>query len=90
MDLEQTSAQIDVLIEHRAKDRSKENELEEMWKASERRHREKRRRKNAAAWYSYHCHMHDLHQGLAADYRSRAESLLEEPGGGVRSLWLNV
>ncbi len=41
MDLEQTSAQIDVLIEHRAKDRSKENELEEAWKASERRHADK-------------------------------------------------
>ena len=41
MALEQASAQIDVLIERRAKDRSKENELEKMWKASERRHADK-------------------------------------------------
>lgn len=41
MNLEQVSAQIDVLIERQAKDRSKENELEEAWKASERRHADK-------------------------------------------------
>lgn len=41
MDLEQASAQIDVQTERRAKDRSKENELEEAWKASERRHADK-------------------------------------------------
>lgn len=48
LDLEQASAQIDVLIERRSKERARANDLEEFWRESERKHREKRWRENRA------------------------------------------
>lgn len=49
MDVEQAAAQIEVLTERRATQRDVVDELEEMWKASERRPRERIRRENRAA-----------------------------------------
>ena len=74
---ERAEGEIDRFILKRERDRSEANEIEAMWKASERRHRERRRRENRAAWYSHHEHMRDLHQGLADEHRIKAEDLLE-------------
>ena len=72
-----------ILPGHR-KEESKANELEEMWKRSERRHRERLKRENRAAWYSFHMHLADNHTALAAEHRDKAASLLGE-GEGVDS-----
>lgn len=80
--VERAESETDNFISKRTREKSKANNLEAAWAESERRHREKRRRENSAAWYAHHCHMHDLHQSLAADHRSRAEALLEDPGRG--------
>ena len=82
MDLEQASAQIDVLIDRRARERSKANELEDLWRESVRKHRERRRRENRALWYAHFCGMAESHARLAADYERRAEALCEDLGGG--------
>ena len=82
MDVEQASAQIEGLIEQRATQRDAANELEEMWKASGRRHRERIRRKNRAAWYAfYSSHLADSLRARAGDYERRAKAF-SEPGGG--------
>ena len=59
----------------------KEADLEEMWAASERREKERRKRENAAAWYAFHAHMHELHARLSAEHEAKALALLEEPPG---------
>ena len=82
MDVEQASVQIEVLIARRATQRDAANELEEMWKASERGHRERLRRENRAAWYAFYSRLADSLRARADDYDRRAEALCSEPGGG--------
>ena len=71
-------AELDRLIEKRAKAASKAEAEEMMWKASVRRYHEAARRKNRAAWFSYFSQMADNHARLAQDYERRAEALCEE------------
>ncbi len=78
MDVEQASAQIDQLIERRSSERNAANALAELWRASERRHREKLRRQHRAAWF---CHWSALAESLrasAAEFEAKAARLLEE------------
>ncbi len=82
MDLEQASAQIDVLIDRRARERSKANELEDLWRESVSKHHERTRRENRAQWYAHFCGMAESHVRLAEDYERRAKELCEEGGGG--------
>lgn len=79
MGLEQASAQIDVLIERKAQEREKVNDLEDMWRESERRHNERLRREYAAAWYAHEVHMQELHTQLAQEHAAKAQQLLMEP-----------
>ncbi len=78
MDLQSASAQIDTLIERRAREKNKANELEKLWKASERAHNERLRRRNRAAWYAFHDRMSELHARLSSEHAARAEALCEE------------
>ena len=78
MDAMTVDAELDRLIERRAKAAKKENLEEMMWKASVRRHHEGVRRRNRAAWFSYFCGQARAHAALAADYERRAEALCEE------------
>ena len=81
MDVEQASASIDALIERRASERSNGNALEEMYAESVRRHRERLRRENAAAWYVHFCGLADSLRASAEHYERRAEALMQEEGG---------
>lgn len=59
------------------------NEREAMWKESERRHREKVRRENRAAWYAYHLdqaeRLRRTMTALVEAHEAKAAALLE-PG----------
>ena len=78
MDVEQASASIDALIEKRTRKKKDANATEEMWKASERRHQEKRRRENRRLWLEYYEKMNRLHLGIAEEHASRRARLLAE------------
>jgi len=66
---ERAEAELDRFIEKRSRDRTKENALEEAWVASERRHHQKRRKENAAAWCSYHLGQAERLERTAAELR---------------------
>jgi hypothetical protein len=51
---------------------------EALWRASERRHRERQRREIRALWYAHFRKMAANHARIAADYERRAEELCEE------------
>lgn len=85
MDVEQALAGIDALIERRSRERDRDNTLEEMWKASERKHLEKRRSENRLAWLDFHLGQaarlrHTM--GLLIAKHEAAAKLLQEEGGG--------
>ena len=72
------------LIERRAREHKEadgQGSLEKMWAESERKHRERRRRENLAAWVDFHLHLAGVHGCIAAEHEQRAQALLE--GGGV-------
>jgi hypothetical protein len=78
LDVRSAESQINALIERRASQRDRANELAEIWAQSERAHRDRLWREHAAAWYAHHCHMRELHEGLAAEHEQRALTLLED------------
>lgn len=84
---ERVEAELDRFIEKRARDRSKENALEEMWRSSERIHLEKRREANRLAWLAYHTHLAANHASLSERHLEKAEALAGEAkaksGGGA-------
>ena len=82
MDVEQASAQIDVLIDRRARERSKANDLEAFYVESVRRFNERRRQANRWEWIRFFDRMAASHPTLATSYENWAEALLEDPGGG--------
>ncbi len=83
MDEVRASDQIDALIERRTRDARKAGQggeaLEEMWRASECRERERRRRRNAALWYEFHMRLCEAHAAISREHEARALALLEEP-----------
>lgn len=58
--------------------------LEEMWKESVKRDRERRRRMHSAAWYEFYSRLAENHARIAREFERRAAALLDEPGGGER------
>ncbi len=80
IDVDAASGQIDALVERRSAGRDKANAVEEMWRASERRHREKRRRENAALWYSFYLGLAEAHAKIAAGFEEKAATLLDDDG----------
>jgi hypothetical protein len=64
-------------IERRSRQSSEQRRVEELWAISERRHRDRTRRENRAAWYAHHMSMCDLHRGLAGEHERKALKLLE-------------
>lgn len=79
MDVVRASASVDELIERRAQERSNANEIAQMWAESVVRDREKRRRENRAAWYSYHLMLAENHRLLFEEHEAKALALLEDP-----------
>jgi hypothetical protein len=82
LDVRSAESQINALIERRASQRDRVDELVEIWARSERAHRDRLRREYAAAWYAHEVHMQELHTQLAQEHAAKAAALLEEPGGG--------
>jgi hypothetical protein len=78
--VERAERSLDAFVNSRSKSRGKANETEAMWRLSERRHQEQRRRENRAAWYAHYDHMSQLHAALSEEHRVKAERLLVDPG----------
>ncbi len=77
MNVERASDQLDALIERRSRERSKANELAELWRASERRHQEKLRRQHRAEWFCYFSALADSLRQSAAEFERKAAKLIE-------------
>ena len=77
---EAAERQIDQFIEKRAKDREEANQEEELWRASERRVREKRREENRELWIAFHGRQHRAFLDLAAHHADKRSRLLLEGG----------
>ncbi len=74
---EKLEAEIDRIIERRARERNDANHIEALWKSSAGRHNEQRRRENGAAWYAHHVALSDVHRRLAEEHEAEALKLLE-------------
>ncbi len=77
--IERVESELDRIIEKRAHEAKDAERIEDLWKESTRRERDKRRRENRALWYGHHVHMRELHSSLAREHEARARALL---GGG--------
>ena len=62
-----------------------EREREDLWEASVRRGRERRRRAIRAEWFGFFSRMAQAHAGIARDYERRAEELCSEATEGADS-----
>ncbi len=74
--------ELDSLIKRRgvgAKKNGQDAELEEMWKASERRDTARRRQENRALWYEFHMRLSDAHTAISREHEAKALALLEGP-----------
>lgn len=80
--MEATTDQIDALIGKRSRMQEQTRAEEMAWKESVRRHNEKNRRANRAAWHSFHLNQAQRIERtageLVAHHRERAELLMEE------------
>jgi hypothetical protein len=77
---ERAERDLDAFINRRSRAKEKANAEEEMWRASERRVREKRRQLNRQAWLDFYEHMNRLHLGLAAEHADKRSRLMLEGG----------
>ena len=80
---EKAEKSIDAFINSRSKTKARANEEEELWRASERRVQERRRRENREGWISFYGRMQAIHQGLAEEHASRRARLLAEDYHGT-------
>ncbi len=60
-----------------------QREREDLWEASVRRDRERRRCEIRAEWFAFFCRMAQAHAGIAKDYERRAEELCSEATEGA-------
>lgn len=84
--MESASAQIDTLIDRRAGERSKANELEAMYAESVRRHHENLHQANRALWLDFHLGQAERLRRTMTDliekHEEAAARLLDEAGEG--------
>jgi hypothetical protein len=78
--VEKAEASLDAFINKRSKAKEKANAEEELWRASERRVREKRWQANRQAWIDHHGLMHSLHLALAGEHADKRSRLMAECG----------
>ncbi len=80
--IEKAEAQLNHLVERRAKAASKAEAEEDLWRASERRHKAAVRRRNVALWYGWHMDQAERHRrALAAlidHHEAQAARLCQE------------
>jgi hypothetical protein len=77
---EALEAEIDRIIERRAREHNDANRTEELWRKSSRVHNARRRRENGAAWYDHHMAMREVHSRLASEHEAKALALLGAGG----------
>ena len=78
--IEVAEKSLDAFINSRSKAKERANVEEELWRASERRVREKRREANRQAWIDHHGLMHSLHLALAGEHADKRSRFLDEAG----------
>ncbi len=61
------------------------NTLEEMWVASERRDKERRRRENRTLWYEFHMRLSEAHAQISEEHEAQALRLLEDERDGAQA-----
>ncbi len=87
MDVERAeviAAELDMLVRRRADKPPDPDELEPSYRESVRRHRERRRRANAAAWYEFYSRLADSHARISEYFEAKARALLLEDEGKER------
>ena len=73
---EKAEKSIDAFINRRrSKAKEKANALEELWRASERRHRRNIRLANGQAWVAYFDKLASSHERRAGEYRDRSREV---------------
>ena len=75
---EMVEAELDRMIEKRARKEPNLDAQEELWKSSVRTYHSRQRKEIAAAWFAHFCRMAENHRTIAQDYELRAERLCEE------------
>ena len=78
---EAVEKELDAFVERRSRDAKKvgqDEALEAMWRAGERRERERRRRENRALWYEFHTRLAESHAAISREHEARALALLED------------
>ncbi len=73
---EKLEAELDRIIERRAREERDSAPIEEAWKDSTRRHNEQRREALGLAWRDHHLRMQEVHARLASEHEARALRLL--------------
>lgn len=58
-----------------------EEAIQEMWRESVRKDRERRRRKHAAEWYGFYSRLAESHARISEEFERRASDLLEDDEG---------
>ena len=83
MDLARAEADLNNLIERRARQHDEAHFEEMAWKESVRKHNAKLRRQHRAEWFAFYSRLGESLRASAAHYdRKAAALLLEEEGGG--------
>jgi hypothetical protein len=87
VDIEGADREIDRFIERRhqeanAKANGEQRHIEDLWKESTRRERDKRRRENRALWYGHHEHMRELHSSPPPPITRQVGRRRVKAGGG--------
>jgi hypothetical protein len=72
---EKAEKSIDAFINRRSKAKEKANAEEELWRASERRHRRKVRLTHGHAWIEYFDHLALCHKRRADEFRDRSREV---------------
>ncbi len=81
--VERAEKSLDEFINSRSKEKGKANSEADLWRISERRHHEKLRRENAAAWCSYHLGQAERLERTAAELAATHRRRAAELGGGA-------
>ena len=75
---ERAEAEIDRFIERQAQKNGAAQAQQDLWKITEKKYRDHKRRQRVAAWFAYFCQQAEAHRKLSESYEARAEALCQE------------
>ena len=81
-DVTAAEAQLDRLVEDRAREREQANYEAAAWRESVRKYNFARLRERRLEWIAYHRRQAALFEGLAAEHRAAMGRLIDEAAGG--------